>query len=230
MTTDQGPSSSTRRPPWEVAERPGRIVDVRTGWEYRAGHIATAEHVGLLRALAGPQLGSDVTIVCASGHRAAIVAWRGGAVLTGGMVAWRRAGLPVARTTTEPMRVLITLSLASLLFTVAHVIEDFQNSVTERLHAPLWPTIVAVGAVLAAQLAATAASHNRASRMVLAVLGAAWTIGAIAFHSGDLLSENFRSGLPSKALIAGMILSQATIAVVAARSVRRGVAPIPIAG
>jgi hydroxyacylglutathione hydrolase len=81
------------------------LLDVRGPAEWQAGHIAEARHVPAqdvaeqARALAD---GPDVAVVCASGYRstvAASVLERAGvrrvANVTGGMNAWRRAGLPV---------------------------------------------------------------------------------------------------------------------------------------
>jgi len=93
---------------WETltAEgRLGRVVDVRTPWEYARGHIPGAEHVPLSRLtqeLAAWPKDAPITLVCLSGHRSA----RAGRLLArlgftdvrhlaGGMLRWRG---PIERT------------------------------------------------------------------------------------------------------------------------------------
>jgi hydroxyacylglutathione hydrolase len=87
------------------AGEPVVVLDVRGPAEWRAGHIAEARHVPAHEVPEqAPVLanGRDVAVVCASGYRstvAASVLERAGVTrvsnLTGGMNAWRRAGLPV---------------------------------------------------------------------------------------------------------------------------------------
>jgi rhodanese-related sulfurtransferase len=86
-----------------------QVVDVRTDEEWRQGHISGAVHVPLtaLRGRIG-RLSLDparpVVAICLSGHRSvpAVRLLRlhgyGEAVqLAGGMMAWRRSGLPEVR-------------------------------------------------------------------------------------------------------------------------------------
>lgn len=82
-----------------------RVIDVRTGAEWRSGHISGAEHLPL-DALQGGQeparegQGLAMVIVCQSGVRAAkaqaLLREKGieAEVLEGGMNAWAEAGLP----------------------------------------------------------------------------------------------------------------------------------------
>jgi hydroxyacylglutathione hydrolase len=82
-----------------------RIVDVRNDGEWAAGHIEGATHImgGFLADRANELAGGDpLAVVCASGYRstvAASVLERAGIApvyhVTGGMTAWKRAGLPV---------------------------------------------------------------------------------------------------------------------------------------
>lgn len=82
-----------------------RVIDVRTGAEWRSGHISGAEHLpldalegGQQPAPAGQELA--MVIVCQSGVRAAkaqaLLREKGieAEVLAGGMNAWAEAGLP----------------------------------------------------------------------------------------------------------------------------------------
>jgi rhodanese-related sulfurtransferase len=86
-----------------------RIIDVRTPGEFAAGHIAGSYNVPLA-ALAEHQAelcqqgARPVFLVCQSGRRAAVAEEQlrqarldSVHVLDGGMVAWERAGLPLAR-------------------------------------------------------------------------------------------------------------------------------------
>ncbi|HKB94990.1 MAG TPA: rhodanese-like domain-containing protein [Gaiellaceae bacterium] len=93
-----------------VAERIARrdvvVIDVRQAGEWRHGHIRGSHHVPLHQLAARieriPRDRSVVT-VCASGHRSAAAARmlvRAGydvENLAGGIRAWARAGLPLAR-------------------------------------------------------------------------------------------------------------------------------------
>jgi hydroxyacylglutathione hydrolase len=82
-----------------------RIVDVRNDGEWNAGHIDGATHImgGFLTDRAQELAGGDpVAVLCATGYRstvAASVLERAGINpvfhVTGGMTAWKRAGLPV---------------------------------------------------------------------------------------------------------------------------------------
>jgi hydroxyacylglutathione hydrolase len=85
-----------------------RVIDVRTDDEWSEGHIEGAEHVmaGSLaeRAPSLPREGLTLALICGTGYRstvAASVLERTGFTnllnITGGMAAWRHAGLPVGR-------------------------------------------------------------------------------------------------------------------------------------
>lgn len=81
------------------------VIDVRTGAEWRGGHIVGAEFLPLVALEQGQMssaevAGRDLVIVCQSGVRAAkaqaLLRERGieAAVLEGGMNAWADAGMP----------------------------------------------------------------------------------------------------------------------------------------
>ncbi|MER5696330.1 rhodanese-like domain-containing protein [Streptomyces mirabilis] len=83
------------------------LVDVRETAEWEAGHAPDALHLPLSRLVAGEVLppaaqGRPVVAICRSGRRSRqaveILTGRGTEAtdVTGGMVAWARAGLPVA--------------------------------------------------------------------------------------------------------------------------------------
>jgi hydroxyacylglutathione hydrolase len=87
---------------------PIRVVDVRSDGEWRTGHIQGARHImgGHLKDRVEELRGGDapIAIVCGQGYRstvAASVLERAGIGpvfnVTGGMVAWEKAGLPVAQ-------------------------------------------------------------------------------------------------------------------------------------
>jgi len=83
------------------------IIDVRTGFEFRAGHIPGAIHAPiwkiLLRLAALPRDKQDeLVVLCELGPRAvmgkallALFGYRNVTLLTGHMAAWRRSGLPM---------------------------------------------------------------------------------------------------------------------------------------
>ncbi|MHA1553030.1 MAG: rhodanese-like domain-containing protein [Alphaproteobacteria bacterium] len=84
------------------------LVDVREAHEYARGHIAGSMNVALsswASANLHTERGQPLVFLCASGNRTTInakpiAAKAGGAdayVLSGGLAAWKRAGLPVDR-------------------------------------------------------------------------------------------------------------------------------------
>ena len=93
----------------ELSREPAlQVLDVRTYDEWEAGHVCGATHLmgGYLpeRAAQLASAGRPVALICQTGYRstvAASVLERAGAcdvrVVTGGMIAWEHAGLPVCR-------------------------------------------------------------------------------------------------------------------------------------
>lgn len=97
--------------PEELAKRiasnhPPAVIDVRTGFEFRAGHISGAIHAPIWKILLGlAALPSDkqaeMVVLCELGPRAMMakvllgsLGYRNVTLLTGHMAAWRRSGLP----------------------------------------------------------------------------------------------------------------------------------------
>lgn len=85
-----------------------RVLDVRSDQEWESGHVEGALHVfgGDLpkRTEEMPRNGHRLALVCGSGYRSTVAAsvleragFRNLLNVTGGMGAWQRAGLPVAR-------------------------------------------------------------------------------------------------------------------------------------
>lgn len=112
--------------------REGRVelLDVRTGVEYRSGHIAGAEHLPVdeleqLTEYRGPAEGRELCLICQSGKRAERAARHlsglgvQACVMEGGMNAWADAGLPVVRESGAPLPLLrqvqIIIGLVNLL-------------------------------------------------------------------------------------------------------------------
>src|SRR6185369_5832719 len=98
--------------PQELAKKmaggqPPTVVDVRTGFEFRAGHIPGAINAPiwkiLLRFAALPQdKNAELVVLCELGPRAVMgkallgfLGFRHVTLLTGHMAAWRRSGLPM---------------------------------------------------------------------------------------------------------------------------------------
>jgi rhodanese-related sulfurtransferase len=98
--------------PTELADKiahgvPPAVVDVRTGFEFRAGHIPGAIHAPiwkiLLNLVSLPQdKNSEMVVLCELGPRAVmgkallgLLGYRTVTLLTGHMSAWRRLGLPM---------------------------------------------------------------------------------------------------------------------------------------
>lgn len=97
--------------PMELADKiahghPPVVVDVRTGFEFRDGHIPGAIHAPvwkiLLKLASLPRdKQAELVVLCELGPRAAmgkgllaLFGYRNVSLLTGHMAAWRRSGLP----------------------------------------------------------------------------------------------------------------------------------------
>ncbi len=109
------------------------------------------------------------------------------------------------------------VSSVTFLFTIPHSIEDFTNGIAQRFGFSVLPAAVGLGVALAVQVWATAALDWRPTlaRWLLLLLGGVWVIGALADHIPDLLNATWRSGVPSKALVVGIIVSQALVVAIA---------------
>jgi rhodanese-related sulfurtransferase len=100
--------------PTELAKKiadgkPPAVVDVRTGFEFRAGHIPGAINAPiwkiLLKLAALPQdKQAELVVLCELGPRAAMgkvllgfLGYRDVTLLTGHMAVWRRSGFPMEK-------------------------------------------------------------------------------------------------------------------------------------
>jgi hypothetical protein len=108
-------------------------------------------------------------------------------------------------------------SSVTFLFTIPHSIEDFTNGIAQRFGLSVLVAAVGLGIAFAVQVWATAALGWKPtlSRWLLVLIGLFWVIGALGDHVPDLLNTTWRAGAPSKALVVGIIVSQAVVAVVA---------------
>jgi hypothetical protein len=115
-------------------------------------------------------------------------------------------------------------SSVTFLFTIPHSIEDFTNGIAQRFGLAVLTAAVGLGIAFAAQVWATAALDWRPTlaRWLLLLIGVFWVVGALADHVPDLLNATWRSGLPSKALVVGIILSQALVVALAGSDLLRG--------
>ena len=96
-----------------ASRRAPAIIDVRTIFEFRDGHIAGAIHAPLWRILLGkaelpPDKQAEMVVLCELGPRAwmarvllGCLGYRNLSLLTGHMAGWRRSGLPVKRLKAE---------------------------------------------------------------------------------------------------------------------------------
>jgi rhodanese-related sulfurtransferase len=87
--------------------QPPAVIDVRTGFEFRAGHIPGAINAPvwkiLLRLVSLPQdKNAELVVLCELGPRAMMgkallgfLGFRNVTLLRGHMAAWRRLGLPI---------------------------------------------------------------------------------------------------------------------------------------
>jgi len=92
-----------------AAGQPPAVIDVRTGFEFRAGHIPGAINAPvwkiLLRLAAlPPDRQSELVVLCELGPRAVmgkallgLLGYRNVSLLSGHMAAWRRFALPMKK-------------------------------------------------------------------------------------------------------------------------------------
>ena len=112
----------------------------------------------------------------------------------------------------------IVASLASLPFTLPHVVEDFAEGIAGRAGLSTGGAALLLGGFLALQsLALILVARGRRRGLVL-VLGVAliWLAGAVVEHGGDLVGGRVRGGAASTIWIAGLMAAQAATAVLAA--------------
>ena len=89
----------------ERAKKGGKLVDVRSKYEYDTAHAKGARHVPPTRIRAdqtGLSRDDDVLVICSTGHRSAHQAEKLAklgftrvASVNGGLNAWKQAGFPV---------------------------------------------------------------------------------------------------------------------------------------
>ncbi len=109
------------------------------------------------------------------------------------------------------------VSSVTFLFTIPHSIEDFTFGIAQRFGFSVLTAAVGLGVAFAVQVWATAALGWRPvlSRWLLLLIGLFWVVGALADHIPDLINAAWRTGVASKLLVVGIILSQALVAAMA---------------
>lgn len=85
------------------------VIDVRTGFEFRTGHISGAIHAPIWKILLRlvslpPDKQAELVVLCELGPRAMMakvllgaLGYRNVTLLTGHMAGWRRSGLPMEK-------------------------------------------------------------------------------------------------------------------------------------
>lgn len=121
------------------------------------------------------------------------------------------------------MNRLVWVSSVTFLFTIPHSIEDFTYGIAQRFGFSVLTAAFGLAIAFAAQVWATAALGWRPtlSRWLLLLIGLFWVIGALGDHVPDLVNATWRAGLPSKALVVGIIFSQGLVAVLAGMELRK---------
>lgn len=92
---------------FERARKGGKIVDVRSRYEYDVAHAKGSKHVPPSQIRAdetGLRREDDILVICSTGHRSdhqanklAKLGFTRVASINGGLKAWQQAGLPVKR-------------------------------------------------------------------------------------------------------------------------------------
>ena len=103
-TPSPSPATIDVREAWARARKGARLVDVRSEREFAGGHPKGARNLPPARIKAGdtglaPE--DEILVICLSGHRSpgqakrlALMGYTNVANVGGGLLAWRRAGLP----------------------------------------------------------------------------------------------------------------------------------------
>ena len=106
----------------------------------------------------------------------------------------------------------IAASLASLPFTLPHVVEDFAEGIAGRAGLSTGVAALLLGGFLALQsLALILVARGRGLVLVLGV-ALIWLAGAVVEHGGDLVGGRVRGGAASTIWIAGLMAAQAATA------------------
>ncbi len=118
------------------------------------------------------------------------------------------------------VRGLLVLSVASVLVTLPHSVEDLHYGIAARFHLGLLPAAFGLAVGYAAQMAGLVltAQRRRAGYALSLAVGAAWFLGAVLDHLRDVLfTWPYRTGLLSKALeVLIMLLAAGIVAAAAA--------------
>lgn len=128
---------------------------------------------------------------------------------------------------------LIAISLASLPFTVPHVVEDFAEEITRRVALSTASGAFLLGGYLALQsLGLVLVALGKRAGFVLSFwIGLIWVAGAVLDHGPALFRGGFRSGALSVLWVVGLVLTQSVSTALAAWGAwgRRGPVVLPFA-
>jgi len=126
---------------------------------------------------------------------------------------------------------LIALTVALMIVSLPHALEDFHYGDLQRIGIPLPASVLALLLAYALQTTGITLTANgrRAGTWLLALMGAIWSVGAIVIHGHDLLfaGPEYRHGHVSKVLEALVILFGAAVTWVGLR-VARNDSPIEV--
>ena len=99
------PATVDVREAWARARKGARLVDVRSEREFAGDHPKDARNLPPARIAAGDTglaLDDEILVICLSGHRSAhqakklaTMGYTNVANVSGGLLAWKQAGLPV---------------------------------------------------------------------------------------------------------------------------------------
>jgi hypothetical protein len=123
------------------------------------------------------------------------------------------------------VRLLVGVSVLSVLFTLPHVLEDFSAGINERFRLDLLTAGFLVALVYAVQVAGAALSarDRRLGHGLNLAVALFWLFGSVLDHLGEVLfvpNELYRAGAVSKPLEVGIMVVSAVWGSVASRSLR----------
>ena len=116
----------------------------------------------------------------------------------------------------------ISVSLASLLFILPHVVEDFAEGIAQRVGLSTGVGAFLLGGFLALQSLGLVlvGQGRREGFMITFWVGLVWVTGALVDHGSALLAGGFRAGPSSVLWVVGLIVTQAACTVLAWWGVR----------
>ncbi len=122
-------------------------------------------------------------------------------------------------------RWVVGLAVASLIVTLPHSLEDFVSGIPARFGLSVLVAGVILGFGYAVHVVGIlrAAQGSPIGYAINMLIGLIWFLGAVFDHLPEVVGTGpYRAGLPSKALVVGIMVISAALAIVSARALWSG--------